>query len=195
MSNTFFTSDTHFGHARIIEYCDRPFANVKEMNEAMIDNWNSVVKPDDVVFHLGDFAFADPENFLDRLNGRKRLVLGNHDKSITGNTLKKFEWVKPYAEVYINDSTLPPTTDRWGKKVADGRQHIVLMHYAMRVWNKSHHGSWMLYGHSHGSLPDDPNALSIDVGVDSHNFRPVSYEEVKQIMSSKQFKPVDHHGR
>jgi len=64
----------------------------------------------------------------------------------------------------------------------------------MRVWNKSHHGALNLYGHSHGSLPDDPHALAIDVGVDCHNFTPISFEQVKKIMSKKTFKPIDHHG-
>ncbi len=76
-----------------------------------------------------------------------------------------------------------------------GYQDIVMLHYSMRVWNKSHHGSWHLYGHSHGTLPDDPNSLSIDVGVDCHNYQPISYDEIKSIMSKKEFKPVDHHGR
>ena len=64
----------------------------------------------------------------------------------------------------------------------------------MRVWNKSHYGSWNLYGHSHGSLPDDPHARAIDVGVDCHNFAPVSFDEVKVIMERKLWKPIDHHG-
>jgi calcineurin-like phosphoesterase family protein len=65
----------------------------------------------------------------------------------------------------------------------------------MKVWNKSHHGAWHLYGHSHGSLPDDINSLSFDVGVDSHDYKPISYEEVKRIMKKKIFKPLDHHGK
>jgi len=73
-------------------------------------------------------------------------------------------------------------------------QQIILCHYAMRVWDKSHWGIWHLYGHSHGSLPDDPRSLSYDVGVDKNNFTPLLFEEVKEIMSKKTFKPVDHHG-
>jgi len=64
----------------------------------------------------------------------------------------------------------------------------------MRVWNKSHHGAWHLYGHSHGTLPDDKNSLSFDVGVDCHNFTPINFEQVSAIMKKKNFKPIDHHG-
>ena len=74
------------------------------------------------------------------------------------------------------------------------KRRIVLCHYAFRVWNKSHRGAWHLYGHSHGSLPDDPNSLSFDAGVDCHEFTPISYERVKEIMAEKRFLPVDHHG-
>ncbi|MFK5004710.1 hypothetical protein ACI4AP_29375, partial [Klebsiella pneumoniae] len=72
-------------------------------------------------------------------------------------------------------------------------QRIVLCHYAMEVWNKSHHQAWHLYGHSHGSLPDNPNAKKFDVGVDCHNYTPLSYQDVKNIMARKNFKPFDHH--
>ena len=78
----YFTSDTHFGHARIIELCARPFANVDEMNEALIQKWNAVVGPDDVVYHLGDFFMGPKETVLlrKRLNGKIVLIKGNHDK-------------------------------------------------------------------------------------------------------------------
>src|SRR5690606_6132282 len=77
-----FTSDTHFYHRKVIEYCDRPFSTVETMNEALIENWNKVVKKNDVIFVLGDFAFAgvnQTKKILDRLNGQKILVRGNHD--------------------------------------------------------------------------------------------------------------------
>ncbi|MEM9701635.1 MAG: metallophosphoesterase, partial [Planctomycetota bacterium] len=79
----FFTSDTHFGHANVIKNCDRPFADVGEMDEALIANWNAVVGPKDVVYHLGDFAFRakrKPREYLARLNGTVHLVKGNHDE-------------------------------------------------------------------------------------------------------------------
>ena len=83
MSRIFVTSDTHFSHVNIIKYCNRPYASVEEMNNALIDNWNSVVKNDDLVIHLGDFALGrtiqDIKKHLDKLNGNKILILGNHD--------------------------------------------------------------------------------------------------------------------
>lgn len=79
------------------------------------------------------------------------------------------------------------------KEIRHNGQRIILCHYAFRVWNSSHHGSWHLYGHSHGSLPDDLGALSWDVGSDNNNFTPISFEQVKEIMSHKTFVPVDHH--
>lgn len=144
----------------------------------MIEYWNSRVGQADTVYHLGDFCFMDEQegqSILNRLNGKKHLILGNHDK--VGRRLRGWESIDHYKEVSI-----------------DG-QFIVLCHYAMRVWNKSHHGAWMLYGHSHGSLPDDPNALSFDIGVDCHGYKPLNMEEISRIMKKKNFKPVDHHGK
>ena len=154
-------------------------------NEALIKNWNSVVRPEDTVYHLGDFAFYKDQrktiNVLRRLNGNKILIRGNHDKYLEQDVLNMFGSVHSYYELKVPDRDV-------------GKQMIILCHYAMRVWNKSHHGSWMLYGHSHGTLPDDPNSLSFDAGSDCHGYTPISYEQVKKIMSKKTFKPIDHHG-
>lgn len=82
MSDIWVTSDTHFGHENIIKYSDRPFHNIEEMDEALIENWNRVVKPGDKVYHLGDVWMGSGERAyknIRRLNGKKRLVLGNHD--------------------------------------------------------------------------------------------------------------------
>lgn len=85
MSNIWITSDTHFGHANIIKYCARPFKNLQDMDDTLVENWNSVVKPGDKVYHLGDVYFKNGksveywDHFFTRLHGQKRLVLGNHD--------------------------------------------------------------------------------------------------------------------
>lgn len=79
----YITADTHFGHKNIIEYASRPFNDVEEMNEALIRNWNDVVGPDDIIIHAGDFSFMKKnriKGIVDRLNGRKWIVLGNHDR-------------------------------------------------------------------------------------------------------------------
>ena len=81
-NKTFFTSDTHFGHAAIIQYCSRPYKSVEEMNQVLIDNWNSKVKKDDIVYHLGDFIFGGSKlwyEIFSKLNGNIVLIMGNHD--------------------------------------------------------------------------------------------------------------------
>ena len=75
--NVWFTSDTHFGHKRIIELAKRPFSSVEQMDGVMIESWNARVRPGDLVYHVGDFAFADHTPYLERLNGQKFLVKGN----------------------------------------------------------------------------------------------------------------------
>lgn len=187
MDNTFFTADTHFCHANIIKYANRPFDSIDDMNMALINNWNEVVRPHDTVYHLGDFGFFNDKSkhriidFLNELNGYIVFLEGNHDK-------KTREYKERFNEYYYMNRGFV------GKEISVNGQEILLTHYAMRVWNKSHHGVWCLYGHSHNTLPDDPEALSIDVGVDCHNYRPISFDEVKVIMSKKNWKPVDHHG-
>lgn len=141
------------------------------MDEKIIENWNKVVTKEDTVYHLGDFSFADPLPYLERLNGTIILVPGNHDRA--GKFYGKIKILPALCEIKVNE------------------QSIVLCHYAMRVWNKSHYGSWMCYGHSHSNLPDDPNSRSIDVGVDCHNFTPLSFDQVKEIMDKKNFVPIN----
>jgi len=178
---TFFTSDCHFFHGNIIKYCNRPFANVQEMNETLIANWNSVVKIGDTVYNLGDFGFGNAEDLIainKRLNGYKHFIWGNHDKE-----LQKYR------------SNLGFESTSFYKEIRIDTQKIILSHYAFKVWNGSHKSSWNLFGHSHHTLPVDINALSMDVGVDGSdfNYSPVSFETIKNIMSKRNFIPVDHH--
>jgi calcineurin-like phosphoesterase family protein len=172
--NIWFTADHHFGHKRIIELANRPFSSVEEMDDVMIAKWNERVAPGDMVFHLGDFAFTDHTPYLRRLNGEKRLAIGNHDHS---NRVKK---AKGWSTV---DSLLHVT-------VEDTR--LVLCHYALRVWNRSHHGALHLYGHSHGSLIGD--SQSCDVGVDCWSFNPVSLDEIRAVLALQETRwEPDHH--
>lgn len=180
MENIFFTSDHHFGHKNIIKYSNRPFNDVTEMNEEMIKRWNSKVAPNDKVYHIGDMGMCSAEDMreiLYRLNGRIFLIKGNHESSALA-VPDRFEWIKDYFELSVKD----PETKT-------GRQKITLLHYAMKVWRSSFRGTWHLYGHSHGSLKDDPSSLSFDVGVDCHDFYPLSYQEVKEIMKQKTWTP------
>lgn len=160
-----FTGDTHFDHTNIIKYCNRPFKNVDEMNETIIERWNSKVNSYDDVYHVGDFAFRREsfEKFYPSLKGKIHLIRGNHDpgyhviRDIIGNYLPDI------LELKINGFNL------------------VLCHYAMRVWNRSHYGSINLYGHSHGTIA--PTSQSCDVGVDCWDFYPVTLSEIRDRMA------------
>lgn len=186
--NYYFTSDNHFFHRNIIEYCNRPFDDVETMNATMVERWNDTVRPHDIIYHIGDVIFnKDREaviKFLRKLHGQKHVVWGNHDRSLRKEIIQA-GW---HDCGELHSLNIPPDANN-----GEG-QHIILCHYAMRVWDKSHYGSWQLYGHSHGSLPDDPNTRSCDVGVDNWNFTPVSMEQLNVHMSKKLWKPIDHHG-
>ena len=172
----FFTADHHFGHTNIIRYHKRPFENALDMNEKLIENWNSVVKQRDTVYHLGDVSVLTPtrtREILDRLNGKIHLIRGNHDDPAENQLCaSRFEWIKDYHFLILND----------GIKIA-------LMHYAMRVWDRSHHGSWQLYGHSHGTLPPEEGRFAMDVGVDCWDFTPVPLFTIRDIMAERGWKP------
>jgi len=178
-NEVFFTSDTHFNHPMVIPLSKRPFASVEEMNEAIVERWNSRVKRGDRVYHLGDFALGRPQEaatLARRLNGQIFLLRGNHDKVAEHKLVReRFVWIKDYFRLKV------------------GEQPIVLCHYAFRTWNGSHHGDWNLYGPSHGSLPELDGTLGLDVGVDCWDFYPVHYDEVDARMATKRFVPVDHH--
>ena len=178
----------HFGHTNILKYCNRPFNTIQDMDRALIKNWNDRVAPNDVVYHLGDFAFASPARISDllfrALHGRIRLIRGNHDRWIKGfknENPSKVEWIRDYYEI----KDLP--------------ERIILFHYPIGSWNKAHHGSIHLHGHSHGnyqfSWPVSSECGKImDMGVDCNNYSPVSAEEVIERASKLQFRNVDHHG-
>lgn len=180
-----FTADTHFGHANIIRHCRRPFASVEEMDEALLQNINECVKPGDMLYHLGDFAFrgGQPAEYRKRIKCRRLLlIMGNHDPQ-GASGYPKANFAALFSEVHLLLRIKVP--------VAGGPQRIVLCHYAMRTWDGAHRGTWHVYAHSHGSLPDDPKALSWDVGVDTNGFRPLSLDDLAAIMSRKHFRPVD----
>jgi calcineurin-like phosphoesterase family protein len=176
---TWFTADTHLGHSGLIEHGYRPaFKSIEEMENTIVTNWNELVGPRDTVWILGDFTLAgaaEAERLLTRLNGaRLHLIWGNHDR----NSVRRLaRWASSSYATEIN---------------LDGR-HIVLCHYAMRVWNGWGRGTIMLYGHSHGGLPGCRQ--STDVGVDSWDFRPVSIEQIEARLATQPVRvPEDHHG-
>ena len=167
MANTWFTADFHLGHTNIIRYCSRPFATVEEMDQAIIERLNASVRPNDVLYFLGDFCMGGQTRvraYRQRIQCKKIFAVpGNHDKQAR-KLEAEFSWLDNLAEVSIHG------------------QLIVLCHYALRVWDRSNRGSWHLYGHSHGRLPQVTNALCMDVGVDTHDFRPWHFDEIKALM-------------
>jgi len=180
-SKVFFTSDTHFYHKSIISFTHRPFSSIEEMNDALIENWNSVVPKDGIVFHLGDFCFGGPtawNRVIRKLNGKIYLILGNHDiKNLREGATWRFEGI--FQQMYI---------------LVDG-QRIWLNHCPFLCYGGAYNGSWQLFGHVH-SGPDSVEGLDIprlvnllptqyDVGVDNNNYRPVSFYEVKEIIEGR----------
>lgn len=165
----FFTADTHFGHSNVIRYDKRPFRDVAEMNETLIENWNRAVGPSDTVYQLGDVSIFRPERtreILDSLNGKIFLIRGSHDKAAEHKLCaSRFEWVKDYFFLSLS-----------------GGVKIALMHYAMRVWDRKHYGTWHIHRHSHGRLTPEPGVLALDVGVDSWSYAPVALEQLKAAM-------------
>jgi calcineurin-like phosphoesterase family protein len=195
-----------------------PAAYVYEHDEVLIHNWNKVVAPNDEVYHLGDVFrvrngnVEEYRSILKRLNGRKYLILGNHDMS-EPNLVKPeiqeldfehndwdhgeeqgFSWIKPYYELTVPDISLK-----------HGYRLVVLSHYCHTVWNVSHYGSFHLWGHNHAGLPEPRDRRCMDVGVDAtakrmskhlpqpalEHYRPISYEEVEKELMRRDFK-IEH---
>lgn len=186
--NIFFTSDTHFGHANVMQYCNRPWTMVNEMDDGLIERWNNCIKPGDTVYHLGDFCLTKRvdviDGWLSRLNGTIRLVRGNHD-----------EWTKRYDRL-VNKDKIKWIQDYAERTfVVEGKKHkIIMSHFPMLFWHKSHHGSIMLHGHSHGGAQTyNEKVRRMDVGVDCHNWHPVLLENVITMMDAKAWNP--HHER
>lgn len=163
-----FTSDLHLNHRAVVSMCGRPFKTVDEMNDILIRNFNERVKKNDIVYILGDIAHRTPvievNNFISRLNGKKILCKGNHDKRYDSSL---FEEIYDFLEISVHGV------------------NISLMHYPMMSWPKSRHGSIHLHGHIHSKgdynlQQREEGILRYDVGVDANNFFPVSIKEVKE---------------
>jgi len=170
----YFTADMHFCHANIIKLCGRPFHNMAEMNEKLIENWNFCVKEKDEIYVLGDFLYKgngiEANNILKRLNGIKYLIKGNHDLFIKDEIFDKnnFQWIKDY---YV---------------LSYQKIKIVLFHYPIFEWEGYFSDSLHLYGHVHncGKNAEQQKRFNllgkraINVGVDVHNFSPVSIQSI-----------------
>lgn len=178
----YYSGDSHLGHDAIRGYTNRPFNSVELMDEALILEWNRVVKPSDTVYHLGDFCLGDEQmarRYFLRLNG-KILILGNtfhHDK----------RWLvakSPYWSRQLRVTILPPIHTM---KI-DG-EFIALCHFPLAHWPRQHYNSWMLHAHCHNRYKPK-QGLILDTGVDSAYerlgvYRPFSLIEVRQFMESR----------
>jgi len=160
----FFTADEHYYHKNIIKYCNRPFKNLTEMHKELIKRNNEIVTKNDIVIHGGDFTFLnkyqDAQKIIDQLNGNHFFIRGSHDKWMNQN----------YHEI-------------WQRRI--NNNHIVVCHFAMIVWPKSHHNSILLFGHSHGRLNDIIQGKCYDIGVDNNNYYPISEEKIFLLMEDK----------
>jgi calcineurin-like phosphoesterase family protein len=182
--NIFFISDTHFNHANVLKFCNRPFSTVEEMNEYIIKQWNDKVPSDGIVYHLGDFGFGHNKKLLQilkQLNGEIHLIVGNHDR----NQLKNKSFANSFASCNMQ------------RYIYIEEQPIYLNHCPFLCFDGIYRKvkTWQLFGHVH-SGPNSTIGLDIprldnlfptqyDVGVDNNNFTPISFIELKYIINNK----------
>jgi calcineurin-like phosphoesterase family protein len=189
--SVFFTADQHFGHENIIKYCDRPFGCVEGMDEHLVQRWNEVVGPTDIVYHLGDFTLFNAGaaiEYFSRLNGVIRVLRypWHHDG----------RWIPKIADMMNGCRSKgghivtfhPPMVALEFPEYGSGKwaKPVILCHYPLAEWDRKHYGAWHLHGHSHGNHRGEGAIL--DVGVDSTGFvgyRPVSIETVAKVMATK----------
>lgn len=178
-----FASDYHFCHANVIKYDNRPYKNVDEMNQALIDNWNHYITEDDIVFYLGDLSFdkngKQTYELVHKLKGKIHAIIGNHDKEKDLIKLNRFETVSDYINLSVLDEDNPR---KW--------QEIMMMHFPILSWDKAHHGSYMLHGHCHQSLSNTEfhkTRRILDMGCNGWDYCPVHYSDVKKILNEREF--------
>lgn len=187
----FFTSDTHFGHENVLKFCSRPYNSIKEHDQKLIENWNSVVGPDDLVCHLGDFGFGGfPfwKDIRDQLNGHIILIIGNHDwKNLTASSRQLFDECISQARIIVDGRTV----------YLNHFPFLCFAHGNPEMYEDAY--AIQLYGHIHSgplSTSEDVSRCSVlyptqyDVGVDNNNYTPISWLEVnakiqEQIKNSK----------
>ncbi len=175
----FYIADTHFGHYNIIRLCQRPFQTVDEMDQTMIKNWNQAVSDEDTVYILGDVSFSkgskSPDEYLSKLNGKKIIIMGNHDYDILKNKQKYLKqkiakWISDYSE--IRD------------ELNGENKRIILSHYPILEWNGFFRGSIHLYGHIHNNTENQTLKImqnidnAYNVGADILDFTPRTLDEV-----------------
>lgn len=165
MPKTFFTSDLHFFHNNVIAFCKRPYGSVEHMNESLIANWQSVVKPEDHVWFLGDFSFGSYDQtagILRQLPGIKHLIVGNHDRKGRADKLFNRD-----CKEFFTDSH-----DYYRLKTPQGK--FVLCHFPFASWER---GYYNLHGHLHSPAGYQNKWRQYDVGADANNYTPLLLED------------------
>lgn len=183
--STYFTSDTHFGHANIIRYSRRPFQDVDGMNDSLVEAWNDTVRPTDEVWHLGDVVMGNAAESLELiayLHGRKLLVPGNHDRCWEGHK-KPGAWAQTYE--LAGFEIMPSQTSL---RLAD--REVQLCHFPYE--GDSHdqdrydshrpadRGQWLLHGHVHDKWRQ--HGRQVNVGMDVWDYRPVAVESLEALI-------------
>jgi len=178
----YFSADLHLGHSGVLKMSNRPFSNIEEHDEHLIDSINSLVGKRDDLYILGDFAWREPQKYLSQIKCRNRfLIRGNHDQKNIHSYIKN---VYDTREVKIPFPEEGPRTKVW------------LSHYPHAYWPSSHYGALHLYGHLHSMREETldtafPRRRAMDVGVDNAyrllgQYRPFSAEEIYGILSIKE---------
>jgi calcineurin-like phosphoesterase family protein len=137
MCKKFYLADWHYGHANCLGFDNRPFVNIHEANNELVNRWNSVVSDGDLVYVLGDMFWVKSSEaipILDALNGQKFLVKGNHDRCSDAQFAKRFVKIDEYTEV------------------DDNGRNVVLCHYPIPCFKNHFYGWYHLYGHVHSSF-------------------------------------------
>jgi len=186
---TYFTSDSHFGHKNILKFCPERLKHCKDvvdMTEVLIAKWNKEVKPDDVVWHLGDVAMRlkprDIKPILLRLNGRKRLILGNHDNCATVSKWEDlgFESVLNAAQIKLDGRLV--WLNHYPYKEGFWKSLFKRYYYDDRFYSRKlkDENQWLIHGHVH-DLWQVKNKM-VNVGLDAWNLKPVSEHKIINLM-------------
>lgn len=176
-----------------MKYCPESrghFNTVEEMNEAIIDNFNSVITEDDHLYLLGDIGFCSPEdtmNFLKRINGTKTIIHGNHDRKLIASSVFQDPSQRRLAGI-VEDTPYKVIS-----QTVDGKRYgVVLFHFKIEDWDGCHHGSVHLFGHRHGSGPKYKTRC-MDIGVDTNNMMPYNLENTVKMLSKRPVTRIGHH--
>lgn len=169
----FYTADLHLGHKNVLGLSKRPFLNVYDMRETILNNWNKIVSNSDDVYVLGDigFDFDDIIDFLMNANGNIHLLPGNHDKFYNRlkTSLQKPVYKKLSKRLMLHDDI---------HNIKDNGYHISLCHFPIYEWHQYHRGSVHLHGHTHGNIGESYKKNAYDVGVDVRSFKPVNLNDI-----------------